>query len=143
MLPNMTTLYQNEQKLRQEQYDNYPVPAEDIAFDVRVDTELRRVSCVLVIWAVQFQDCAAQFENLIHLLIAGVPKHSAPASRVQGCSKGAHGNISAVPHRGAAALPINTISGGVPPSASATCRKVRGIGTTRLHHLVFAAPFIV
>ena len=42
-MPNMTTLYQTERKSRQEQYENYPVPSEDITFDVRIDTELRRV----------------------------------------------------------------------------------------------------
>jgi DNA polymerase epsilon subunit 1 len=47
-MPTMTTLYQTERTSRREQYENYPVPPEDITFDVRIDTEIRRV-CVLVI----------------------------------------------------------------------------------------------
>ena len=42
-MPNVTNLYQTERKSRQEQYENYPVPSEDISFDVRIETEHRRV----------------------------------------------------------------------------------------------------
>jgi DNA polymerase epsilon subunit 1 len=41
-MPNMTNLYQTERNSRLEQYANYPAPPEDVSFDVRVDTELRR-----------------------------------------------------------------------------------------------------
>ena len=52
-MPNMTNLYQTERASRLEQYTNYPTPPEDISFDVRVDTEMRRVRAVSI-WAVPF-----------------------------------------------------------------------------------------
>ena len=42
-MPNVTSLYQSERTARLAQFDNYPVPPEEFSFDVRVDTEIRRV----------------------------------------------------------------------------------------------------
>ncbi len=44
-MPNMTNLYQQLRTHRQTSFqEDYPVPDEEFSFDVRVDTEARRVS---------------------------------------------------------------------------------------------------
>ena len=45
-MPNMGSLYSHERTSRLARYDNYPVPLEDFTFDIRVDTEMRRVRLV-------------------------------------------------------------------------------------------------
>ena len=67
-MPNMVTLYQNERRSRLEQYADYPVPPEDISFDVRVDTETRRVRERERVAAVPFEDCAVQLADDTYVL---------------------------------------------------------------------------
>lgn len=43
-MPNMTSLYQQLRTHRLSSFDDYPVPDDDFSFNVRVDTEARRVS---------------------------------------------------------------------------------------------------
>ena len=98
-MPNMTTLYQTERSSRLQQFHNYPAPAEDVSFDVRVDTELRRVRPISLP-AVPFQDCAVQYHDPL-----GVPQSPAAAGRVQRRQKGTHCDSDPVPHGGPPAEP--------------------------------------
>lgn len=43
-MPNMVSLYEQARTTRLSSYEDYPVPEEDFSFEVRVDTESRRVS---------------------------------------------------------------------------------------------------
>ena len=44
-MPTMATIYESERTARLSKYDNYPVPPQDFTFDIRIETEARRV-CV-------------------------------------------------------------------------------------------------
>ena len=46
-MPNMTSLYEQARTTRLSSYEDYPVPEEDFSFEMRVDTESRRVSAVI------------------------------------------------------------------------------------------------
>ena len=43
-MPNMANFYRQSRTQRVTMYEDYPVPEDDFSFDVRVDTEARRVS---------------------------------------------------------------------------------------------------
>ena len=42
-MPTVGTLYENERAARLSKYANYPVPPPDFTFDVKIETEARRV----------------------------------------------------------------------------------------------------
>ena len=42
-MPNMTSLYQTERTSRLARFQGYPVPPAEFTFEIRVETELRRV----------------------------------------------------------------------------------------------------
>ena len=46
-MPNMASLYQTERTTRMARYHDYPVPPAEFSFEIRVETELRRVSLKL------------------------------------------------------------------------------------------------
>jgi hypothetical protein len=45
-MPNMSSLYQTERTSRLARFQGYPVPPAEFTFEIRVETELRRVSWV-------------------------------------------------------------------------------------------------
>ena len=49
-MPNVSSLYQNERASRLAKYENYPLPPDDFSFNVRVDTESRRVGECIIPW---------------------------------------------------------------------------------------------
>lgn len=49
-MPNVSSLYQNERASRLAKYENYPLPPDDFSFNVRVDTESRRVGGRIIPW---------------------------------------------------------------------------------------------
>ena len=62
-MPNMTSLYRNERAERLTKIDNYPAPPDDFTFDLRVDTEIRRVSLdnvlsvhIIIMWYLDTDD---------------------------------------------------------------------------------------
>ena len=49
-MPNMASLYRNERTARLANFDNYLAPPDDFTFDLRVDTEIRRVSSTVYLY---------------------------------------------------------------------------------------------
>ena len=45
-MPTMTTVYENERAARLAKYENYPVPPQDFSYEIKIETEARRVSDV-------------------------------------------------------------------------------------------------
>lgn len=43
-MPTMTTVYENERAARLAKYENYPVPPSDFSYEIKIETEARRVS---------------------------------------------------------------------------------------------------
>eukprot|EP00731_Ephydatia_muelleri_P013509 Em0007g819a len=42
-MPTMTTVYENERAARLAKYENYPVPPQDFSYEIKIETEARRV----------------------------------------------------------------------------------------------------